>query len=96
MKEPCSEFQQKEVTRATLSDLTEEAYYGQSECNRCRLLHNGRITSSILGEIIQRRDGTDPVGIQLRIMGCTPITGLPAPFKGTRDKKATAKFAKNA
>ena len=76
-----------------VSDFIEQATRGQSDCNLWRLLHNGRLSSSIFGEIIQRRDGTEPVSIQRRIMGYTPVTGVPAPLKWGRDKEVTARFA---
>ena len=93
MKELCSEFEQEQIIDATLSNFIEQATRGQSECNLWRLLHNGRLTSSSFGEILQRRDGTDPVSIQRRIMGYTPMKGLPAPLKWGREKEATARFA---
>ena len=93
MKELCSEFEQEQVIDTTLSDFIEQITHGQSDCKLWRLLHNGRITSSMFGEIIQRRNGTDPVSIQRRVMGYTPMMGLPAPLKWGREKEATARFA---
>ena len=76
-----------------VSDFIEQATRGKSDCNLWRLLHNGRLSTYIFGEIIQRQDGTEPVSIQRRIMEYTPMTGVPAPLKWGRDKEATARFA---
>ena len=85
MKELCSDFEHKQVINATLSDFFEHANLRQSDCNLWRLIHNGRITSSTFSEIIQRRDDTDPVSIQRRIMRCTLMMVLPTPIKCGRE-----------
>ena len=85
MKELGSEFEQEQVIDTTLSDFTEQITHGQSDCKLWQLLYNGRITSWMLGEIIRR-----PVSIQQRIIGYTPMMGLPAPSKWGREKEATA------
>ena len=92
-KELCREFEQEQIINSTLSNFIEQVTHGQSSCDLWMLLHNGRITSSLFGEIMQRRESTDPASIQRRIMGYTPMLGLSAPLRWGRDKESVARKA---
>ena len=55
----------------TLSYFIEQNTARQSECQLWRILHNGRPTSSIVGEIFHGRDSTNPDSIVRCSMGYT-------------------------
>ena len=47
----------------------EECTRAQAESKLWCALHNGRLTSSKFGEILRRRESTDPNSLVMRIMG---------------------------
>ena len=77
-KEVCSEFDKKQVINDKLSAFIEQSTTGQSECQLWKMLRNGRITSSFIGEMMHRKDSTDPTNILISpvhtsVSGSKPI-----------------------
>ena len=76
-KEVCCEYEKELVIDDTLSAFIEQSTTGQSECQLWKMLHNGRVTSSVVGKIMHRRDRTNPDSILRRIMGYTQMMVTP-------------------
>ena len=93
-KEVCCEYEKEQVIDDTLSAFVEQNTTGQSECQLWKMLHNGRLTSSIVGEIMHRRDSTNPDSILRRIMGYTKMTGTPLAIQWGKAKETVARDAK--
>ena len=55
------------------------------------MLHNGRLTSSVVGEIMHRRDSTNPDSILRHIMEYTQITGTPLAIQWGKVKESVAR-----
>ena len=93
LKEACREYEKEQVIDDTLSAFIEQNTKGQSECQLWKMLHNGRITSSVVGEIMHRRDSTNASGILRRIMGYTQMTGMPSAIRWGKEKESVARDA---
>ena len=76
-KEVCCEYEKEQVIDETLSAFIEQNTTGQSECQLWKMLHNGRLTSSVVGEIMDRRDSTNPDSILRRIISYNQMMGTP-------------------
>ena len=72
-KEVCCEYKKEQMIDDTPSAFIEQSTTRQSECQLWKTLHNGRITSSVVGEIMHRRDRTNP----RHNMGYNQMMGTP-------------------
>ena len=62
----------------TLSAFIEQNTTWQSVCQLRKMFHNGRLTSYVVGEIMHRRDVSNPGSILRRIMGYKQMMGTPS------------------
>ena len=90
-KEVCCEYEKEQVIDDTLSAFVEQNTTGQSECQLWKMLHNGRLTSSVVGEIMHRRDSTNPDSILRCIMGYTQMMGTPLAIQWGKVKESVAR-----
>ena len=71
LSEVIEEYMEASEISPDLSTFIESITKDQANSELWKLLHNGRLTSSIFGEIIHRRETTDSGSIIRRIMGYT-------------------------
>ena len=92
-RELCLDYVSEQVIDQKLSDFIEESTRQQSNSDLWYELHNGRITSSVFGEIMSRRDDTSPTAITKRLMGYNKderLATLPQ-LKWGREKESVAR-----
>ena len=77
----------------TSSAFIEQSTTGQSECQLWKMLHNGRVTSSVVGKIMHRRDRTNPDSILRRIMGYNQMMATPLAIQWGKAKASVARDA---
>ena len=68
-KELCYLYAEQQVLSEELSNQIEMLTVTQRQCDLWHDLHNGRITSSKFGQIVQRRETTDTRSIVGQLMG---------------------------
>ena len=75
----------------------EEVTRGQADSKLWLALHNGRVTSSCFGEILHRRENTEPESIVKQIMGCRRARGLTPAMRWVKDneERARTKYVAN-
>ena len=74
-KEVCCEFEKEQVIDGTLSSFIEQNTTGQGKCQLWKMLHNGRLKSSVVSEIMHWRDSANPDSILWRIVGYKQMIG---------------------
>ena len=89
-KEVCCEYEKEQVIDDTLSAFIEQNTTGQSECQLWKMLHNGRVTSSVVSEIMHR-DRTNPDSILRRIIGYNQMMGTPLAIQWGKAKESVAR-----
>lgn len=90
-KELCHEYMEEQVIDKTLTEFIERSTREQSKSPLWIALRNGRITSSVFGEICSRRDSTSPISICKRLMGYTSIVGSTPSLTWGREHETVAR-----
>ena len=92
-REIIDEYMRSLTLTKELATYIETVTQQQKLNNLWLLLHNGRITSSIFGEIIHRKETTNADKLVQRIMGYIPFTYQSPAMKWGTDNESTAQSA---
>ena len=92
-KDICQSYVSEQIFDQGLVDFVEQTIRSQSDCSLWKELHNGCLTSSVYGEICNRRDGTSPIAICKRLMGYTKMVAYPPQIKWGKENEARAREA---
>jgi hypothetical protein len=88
--EACQDYISEQVLDDVLKNFIEQNTTQQAESSLWKLLHNGRLTSSMFGEIMKRRESSSAHSILRRIMGYSPLSADLPQLKWGREKEAIA------
>ena len=92
-KEIADDYMQSLTITAEMIQFIEKSTREQSADQLWLALHNGRITSSLFGEILHRRDTTNAASLVSRIMGYNRLQYPAAAMKWGTEHERTAQVA---